>query len=172
MAQNFENASVGSYDLRFTRVGQNFICCGHRLLASLAALKAAEGCRTPRPGGGSKHPSWSRSALVAAGLWPAVEPWRPARRIKRWKDGCVLHISCAWEKSAVFSGGQDARPLRQAGRPPLHGLCSPCLKSGVALRLPPQSKTSWTGIAQIKHLDITAATVFYMRLPLWKKPIH
>jgi len=59
---------------------------------------------------------------------------RPAD--KTLAEGGALYFSCAWEKSAFFSGGQDARPLRQAGRPPLHRLAT--LESGGG---PPHSKT-------------------------------
>ena len=45
--------------------------------------------------------------VVMAGVSPAVEPWRPARR-NGVDDGR------AQEKFAVRSGGRDASPLRQA----------------------------------------------------------
>ena len=49
---------------------------------------------------------------------PAAEPGRPARRIKRPSVARPLNISKASAPANAGSGRRDARPLRQAGRPP------------------------------------------------------
>ena len=71
---------------------------------------------------------------VAAAILPAVEPGRPARRIKRNKHTSCVENPGPLKPSTVLSGrpvlrsrataegGRDASPLRQTRRLPLHRL--------------------------------------------------
>ena len=61
-----------------------------------------------------------RRFFVAAGILPAVEPGRPARRIKRPPNQSGWKISEPRPASVALSGRRDARPLRQTRRLPLH----------------------------------------------------